>query len=299
MGISPKKYYLLLRELTDLKKNMPKIKSIFKEFDDSDDPPVILEKILAEAKKIPYTDEFLNISRTYGMISRAEKKALEEGWDHACIDAVKEMNVKVRLVGDENIPGEGSSLFVSNHPYGIIDSAVIIGNLNSKLSERGQELKLIGMHQLKLIRGIDRIVYFVRNENGYSNLHSLREGIRYLNGGGNLFVFPSGRLSGAKVKEYPWKDGLTAYISHCRNVVPMWFSGPDHEFIYNIMSGNRKTENLRRILSFRGAWNKAGQEITLRIGAPLPSSRLMEIKDGKERIDYLRRCAETLKVVPQ
>jgi putative hemolysin len=110
-------------------------------------------------------------------------------------------------------------------------------------------------------------------------------------------IYPSGTMSGPGLREYPWKNGINAFISHSSYVVPMWFSGPNHEGIYNLLARSEKTERLRRAFSLREAWNKEGKTISLNIGEPISSKWLMkEKKDPKERMQYLRNAAEALKI---
>ena len=286
----------LFKELAEIKRMIPEIKPVFEYFDKSENPKVSLEKILNAVKKNPITDDLLKISKTYYMILRAEKTAEEKGWNYACLESVKEMGVKVELIGEEHIPVKGPTLYVSNHPYGLLDSAILIGHLGSLLKEREEKLKVIAMNQLRFIKGLEEILTFVHSTSSGSNLSSLRDSLRYIDNGGNLAIYPSGNMSGSGLKEYPWKNEIASFISHSSYVVPMWFSGPNHEKIYNFLARHEKTENLRRVYSLREAWSKKGKTITLNIGKPICSEELMNIKDNKERIQYLRECAETLRV---
>jgi len=286
----------LFKELAEIKRMIPEIKPVFEYFDKSENPKVSLEKILDAVKRNPVTDDLLKISKTYYMMLRAEKNAEEKGWNYACLESVKEMGVKVELIGEEHIPVKGPTLYVSNHPYGLLDSAILIGHLGSLLKEREEKLKVIAMNQLRFIKGLEEILTFVHSTSSGSNLSSLRDSLRYLEDRGNLAIYPSGNMSGSGLKEYPWKNGIAGFISYSSYVIPMWFSGPNHEGLYNLLARNEKTEKLRRVFSLRGAWNKRGKTITLNIGKPIRSEDLMNIKDNKERIQYLRECAETLRV---
>jgi 1-acyl-sn-glycerol-3-phosphate acyltransferase len=292
-----KDLYDLSGEISYFKRELPKIKVLFEDFDSSENPKESLEKIISAAKLNPLTDDFLKISKTYDMILRAEENAEKEGWSYACLEAVKEMGVNVKVKSKENIPCDHSALYVTNHPYGLLDSAALLGNLGSILNKNGKQIKFVAMNQLKFIKGIEEILHFVHCTTPSSNLRSLRESIDYLRGGGNLAVCPSGTMSGPGLREYPWKNEITPFISNSSYVVPIWTSGPNHEGLYNLFARFKKTEKLRRVLSFREAWNKSGKTVCINIGEPIPSEWLMDkIKDKKERIEYLRRCAENLKV---
>lgn len=286
----------LSKEIDYFKRELPKIKLLFENFDCSENPRESLEKIIDAARLNPLTDEFLKITKTYDMISRAEENASRYGWANACLEAVKEMGVNVNVLGKENIPLDDSTLYITNHPYGLLDSASLLGNLGSALEKKDKKIKLIAMNQLRFIKGIEDVLQFVHSTTSSSNLSVLKESIYYLNNGGNLAICPAGAMSGSGLREYPWKNEITPFIAHSEYVVPIWTSGPNHEGLYNLFARSKKTEKLRRVLSLREAWNKTGKTLYLNIGEPIHSKELMRIKNGKERIDYLRKKAETLKV---
>jgi len=291
-----KDLYDLYKEISYFKKEFPKIKVLFQEFDGSENPKESLEKIIEASKSNPLTDDFLKISKTYDMISRAEKNACKKGWPYACLEAVKEMGVDINILFKENIPLDAATLYVSNHPYGLLDSAALIGSLGSVLNENNKKIKFVAMNQLRFIEGIEEILHFVHCTTSSSNLKTLRDSINYLNNGGNLAICPAGTMSGAGIKEYPWKNEISPFISHSEYVVPVWTSGPNHEGLYNLFARFNKTEKLRRVLSLREAWNKEGKNIYINIGEPISSKELMKIKDSKERMQYLRKKAEALKI---
>ena len=283
-------------EIAYFKRELPKIKLLFEDFDNSENPKESLEKIINAAKINPLTDEFLKISKTYDMVLRAEENAQKEGWAYACLEAVKEMGVDVKVLSKNNISFDSSTLYLTNHPYGILDSTILMGNLGSILNESNKKIKFIAMNQLKFIKGIDEILQFVHSTTSSSNLRVLRDSISSLDNGGNLAICPAGTMSGPGLKEYPWERDLSIFIAHSSYVVPIWFSGPNHEGLYNLLARSKQTEKLRRVLSFREAWNKSGKTIYMNIGEPIPSEGLMEIKNSKTRMNYLRKRAESLKV---
>jgi len=289
--------YNLSREIGYFKKEFPKIKALFEDFDNSENPKESLEKIIEAARANPLTDDFLKVSKTYDMISRAEENAVKKGWPYACLEAVKEMGVNTKVISPENIPLDDSALYITNHPYGLLDSAAVLGNLGSILKENNKQIKFVAMNQLRFIKGIDEILHFVHCTTSSSNIKTLKDSISYLNNGGNLAICPAGAMSGSGLKEYSWKNEMTPFISHSEYVVPVWTSGPNHEGLYNLLARSKKTEKLRRVLSLREAWNKEGKDIYIKIGKPIPSKWIMsEIKDGKSRMEYLKKCAEALKI---
>ncbi|HUW43451.1 MAG TPA: 1-acyl-sn-glycerol-3-phosphate acyltransferase [Bacillota bacterium] len=286
----------LFGELWRLQNLIPEIKLVLQYFNKDKNPRPVLEKIFNTSKKNPILDNLLKVSKTYEMISRVEKRTEAKGWHYACQEAVKEMGVSYKIKGIENIPAKEGALYVCNHPYGIVDGAILFGGLSSLLEEKGRKLKVIVRNHLKFIKGIEKEVYFVTSKKKKINLSSIRGALRHLDNGGDLALYPSGKESKKNLKEYPWNNGLETFISHSNYVVPMWFSGPDHAKIYDLLSRFKKTEKLRSIFSLREAWNKEGKTVVLNIGKPIKSSELKERKDIPEKGEYLRKIAETLKI---
>lgn len=284
-----------LKDMWGLFRELNEVIKVFKYFDQNEEPQKTLEKMIVTAEKTPVFDKFLKFTETRKMVSRAEKRAEKRDWNYACQEAVKEMGVNYEVRGVENIPKKGGVLYVCNHPYGLLDAAILIGGLGSLISKKERELKLIGMNQLRAIKGIEKIVYFVHSTVKKPNMGSVRESLRYIKNGGDLAIYPAGEMSGEKLREYPWKN-LKNFISHSSCVVPMWFSGPDHAKRYNFFSKSKKREYWRRAFSFKEAWNKVGETVILNIGKPISSEELEEKGDINKKVKYLRQSAETLKV---
>ena len=286
----------LIKELRALKKYKPQITSAFECFDHGGDPKKSLEEIINIAKNNPVLDKLLKFTETYNMILRAEKTAEKRGWNYACNEAVKEMGVNYEIRGKENIPKNGKALYISNHPYGLLDSAILLGGLGSLISKKERRLKVIAMNQARFIKGIEEVIYFVHSTVKKRNFSSIKESLKYLDDGGNLAIYPSGRMSKAGLREYPWKNSLRTFISHSEYVVPMWFSGPDHAKIYNFLAFFKITEKLRRAFSLREVWDKAGKTVVLNIGEPIRSEELKVIENPEERVQHLRDITKDLKV---
>jgi len=284
-------------EFRKIRKIIPDIKQVFENFNNSEDSRISLEKILEEIKRNSVADDLLKINQSYGLVLRAEENAQKNGWGSAGLEAIKETGVKIKTLGEENIPRVGGGLYVANHPYGYLDGIILIGSLGSLFEKKGEKIKVVATQNLKFIKGIEEALNFVYPKSGLnSNLSSLRNSLEFINSGGNLAIYPSGVPSGPGLEEYPWKNGIAPFISRSSYVIPIWFSGPDHGEIYNFLAKYKKTENLRKILSVREAWDKKGETIILNIGKPIRSGELMKIKDSKERIQYLRGKAEALKI---
>lgn len=289
----------LITGLRELRKYKTEITSAFEHFDQGKNPKKALEEISGIANKNRELDNLLKFNKTHDLIlrgvERAEKRGGNYGWSYACEEALKEIEVNYEIRGGKNIPKDGGILYVSNHPYGLLDSIILLGGLGSLVSKTGRRLKIIAMNQLKAIKGLEEIAYFVHSTVKGPNF-SVRKSLRDLSNGGDLAIYPSGRMSKAGLREYDWKKNLETFISHSKYVVPMWFSGPDHAKIYNFLATFKRTEKLRRAFSLGEVWDNAGRTVILNIGDPIESEDLKLIENPEEMVQHLRQKAEALKV---
>jgi putative hemolysin len=264
------------------------------------------------AKQNPQSDKLVRGTQTLDLICRTEERALEKGWVYAFQEALRELNINYSVIGKENIPEKGPALLCSNHPWGIPDPLVLFASIGDDLNKKNEKLKFVGTHVLRMIRNIEDIVIFVdlpvtgseekafRQSEIKPNISSVREVMKYFQSGGYLTIFPSGQPSGPGLKDYPWMSSLgklstlvTERYAGC--IVPMWFSGPDHDYLYSHLA--KEAPELRQIAGLRNAWNLSGKTITLNIGKPIYKNDFEKISsDNGKRTAYLRQKAEGLKL---
>lgn len=293
----------LVLEIANLKKKAPELKDFAENLDYHNDPTGSLEKVLEFARENPVLDDLLKVTKTFDVVKRAEKSVDELGWAQACQNALKEFGVNYEVRGAENIRSNGPALYITNHPYGLLDGAIIIGVLGDILGKMNRNMKIIGTHKLKIIKGIEKVICFVDTPpdefkvvHTESNIGSLRNALRHLKNGGDLVLYPAGSMSGPKLRDAPWNNSLGRFASRADYVIPMWFSGPNHEKIYNTLARYKKTDSWKNLLSFREAWNKEGETVVLKIGKPIDTDYLKEMGNNGQVTEYLRREAEKLKV---
>ena len=276
-------------------------KKFIENLDYHNKPRESLEKIVEYAQEHPLIDRILKGTKTYQLLLKLEDRIKERGSIYAAQKFLEDLDVKYNIVGAENIPNNGSAVYVVNHPYGIVDSLALFGGLGGILESKGRKLKVIGTHLLKMVRGIEDIILFVdSSENPFRKTplkqykSSIINVLHSLHTKGDIATFPAGQISGEKLKEFPWNISLGKLVKRSDCIVPMWFTGPDHCIFYNFLA--RKNFHLRNILTFVEAWNKAGETITLRIGKTITKNEIEKIgADNAEITNYIRQKAEALK----
>jgi len=261
-----------------------------------DNPKGSLKKIEKYAREHPVIDYLLKGTQTLEWIKKREEQAAENSWGYSLKKGLEELRVNYSITNLENIPNEGGTIYVANHPYGIIDAMLMLGGLGEAVKKQGKDFKVVGGGFFKMIQGLEKELFLVHNSDSkYTNPFSgLKEIFHYLQQGGNLGIFPSGKTSGPKLKECKWNSGLARLAQYSNYVVPMWFSGPDHGTTYNFLS--RFFPSLKIALAFTEAWDKKGKHIELNIGKPISREEIRGWGlENTKLTQEIRKRAELLK----
>ena len=189
------------------------------------------------------------------------------------------------------IPASGPVVAVCNHPFGILDGAILM----TMLSKVRSDVKILSNYFLSAIPELAPHCIFVdpfkRSETKGANSRGLRQAISHLKNGGLLIVFPAGEVSHwqfryAQVSDPEWSDTTTRLVRITkaavvpilcmgRNSVPFHLLGMIHPLL-------RTTRLPKELL------NKTGKQIEVRIGSPITASRIQGIADDAKAIRYLR-----------
>jgi putative hemolysin len=273
------------------------VKSFLESLDSQNNPKESLKRIVDFSKRHPAINNIFKGVETYGAILSLEERAKDRGWIFAANESLRDFGVSYEIIGERNIPSNGGALYVANHLYGILDGLVLIGGLNESVEKKGKVLKIIGNTKLKMIDGIEKIILFVNIRDNFnsneamSNVSAIRDLRDHFSAGGDLAVFPAGQASGCNLEEHTWNGAIGKIVKYCECVVPMWFNGPNHGFLYNTLS--RVKSELRGVAYLAEAWNKKGEKITLVIGEPINKDSLLAMGNGNI-VSYIRKSAESL-----
>ena len=198
------------------------------------------------------------------------------------------------------IPKTGPVVVVANHPFGILDG-LLLGRL---LSMARPDFKIMAnkvFHKAKdLQETILPVSFDTTREALQTNLHTRRTALDYLGRGGCIGIFPGGTVSTSlKLFSRPmdpaWKTFTAKMIQRADpQVVPVFFEGHNSR-LFQIAS--HMHENLRVALLIKEFEKWVGQDVTVRIGDPLPQEMIQQHRgDAKALMDYLRE--ETYKLSP-
>ena len=214
------------------------------------------------------------------------------------------LEVAYRVSGRDldRIPRQGPAMLVSNHPFGLLDGAV----LASILLKLRPDVKFLANRMLLAIPEIRDLLIPVDTIGvagpTQANGRGLKQALDFLAGGGLLAVFPAGEVAHFQWRERTtadpeWKPAVARIISiagrrlNNLNIVPA-FVGGNNSALFQALG--MVHPRLRTALLVRELFNKRRSEIEVRIGQPVPADRLLAIPSDNERTQYLRWRAHLL-----
>jgi len=215
-----------------------------------------------------------------------------------CSRLLKRLQVRYRLSSEDRgqFPQTGATIIVANHPFGILDGAILLALL---LSVR-RDVKVLGNRILNTIPELAEFLIPIDTGSGalstVQNIRSHRRVRRHLSEEGLLVVFPAGEVSHFQCRHCPIEDSPWSQVAakiatarsrhgHPTTIVPVHISG-SNSILFQIAGLFHPM--VRTLLLARELLNKAGSEVILHAGTPISSARLMELSSNEERTDYLR-----------
>jgi len=184
---------------------------------------------------------------------------------------LEELNIKIEIEGQENLPENGRCIFVANHPFGLLDGIILTNIVGNKY----KQIKIIGNEALMFIPNLQSIIanvsVFGRNPKKYfvelNNVFASDVPIIH---------FPFGLVSRFykfKIQDKSWKKSfVTKSVTNQRDVVPIRFYGKNSNLFYTIYIF-RQILNIKLkielILFPREMFMKKGKSIKVKIGKPI------------------------------
>lgn len=207
--------------------------------------------------------------------------------------ALNYLNVSSQILSGSlsNIPKEGATVVVANHPFGGIEGVI----LARMLQQVRPDVRIMANSMLQRVPELSEIFIGV-NPYGHSkarkqNLKPLREALRWLQGGGLLMVFPAGdvsrlRLLEGTVRDDKWDASIARMISYSgADVVPIYFEGGNSALFHAV---GLLHPRLRSLMLPRELSNKRNARIAMRIGKVISNRKLMTMSGNDELARYLR-----------
>jgi hypothetical protein len=174
-------------------------------------------------RKIVHQDELNEFLKEYGHLRDVDLI-------HAGLNF---MRTNYKVYGEENLPGEGRYIFVSNHPLGGLDGLVFI----YEISRHFPDLRFPVNDILTNIENLNGIFLPV-NKHGSQGREAAKMIEEAYSSDSQILYFPAGlcsRKKGGEIKDLVWhKSFITKAVTHKRDIVPAFFSGRNSDFFYNL-----------------------------------------------------------------
>jgi len=210
---------------------------------------------------------------------------------------IDELNIKVEIVGKENLPENGRCFFVANHPFGFVDGLILTNTVANKYGD----FRAIGNNIFMLIPHLKGNIAAV-NVFGTNSREYVLELDRVFNSDIPITHFPAGivsRVKKGKVEDRDWPKGFIKKAVACRrNVVPFYFYGRNSLLFYFIYIA-RKTfgisKNLELVLLPHELFNKRNKTIRVKIGKPISYSTFDMSRSPHDWAQFVKKQVYNLK----
>lgn len=202
-----------------------------------------------------------------------------------------DIDFKVDAAELANIPATGPVMLVANHPFGFMDGLVLAA-LATRIRPDYRCLTN------DFLGGIPELRNWIIGVNPFGdakalrdNVSGMRKAMEWLKAGRVLATFPAGAVSHYQVREGTvvdgaWHTNTARMIRRTQaTVVPVYFEGGNSLLfqLSGLINGNIRTALLPREFITR-----EDRTLKVRIGQPIPASRLIGQGDDAHMVDFLR-----------
>ena len=232
------------------------------------------------------------LERTYRQLQRmnATQPIAERLLDHL------QVTYRLGQRDVQQIPRKGPVVVVANHPFGILEGAVLATILRTVRPD----VRILANSVLAAVPELRDLVIPVDPMGNRDSLRrsssGLRKAIEFVAKGGLLVVFPAGEVSHfqwreREVTDPAWNPAvarLVQAVSRCGgapSVVPVFVGGSNGALF---QAASAIHSGLRTALLARELFNKKMKSVDVRIGSVIEGAKLLAIPTADEQVEYLR-----------
>src|SRR5215475_15535841 len=239
---------------------------------------------------------FPGIAGKFGPVGRVRDlyrrvQSSPQGFRLESLLAEMRIELEVHAADQSRIPASGPVIVVANHPYGVLDGAL----LTVLLTRVRPDIKILTNLLLGDIPELRQNCIFVdpfqTDRSIESNRKAIREALSWLERGGMLAIFPAGEVSqfhmpAGQVADPEWNDTAVRLIRRTgATALPVYFCG--HNGVGFQLLGMIHPK-LRTAFLLQEFLKQEGKTVEVRVGSPVPANAIEAIVDDHEAIEYLR-----------
>lgn len=210
----------------------------------------------------------------------------------------KEFNLKLRIVGEENIPESGKFTFASNHPLGGLDGICLSAYLGEKYHGN---IKYLVNDVLYFIEPLKPIFVPINKYGAQARESAKAINDAYLSDN-QVITFPAG-LCSRKIKgriiDLEWmKSFIIKSVEHQRDIIPVHFKGRNSNFFYNFSNFRKKIGlkfNVELIWLPDEMFKNSRREFTITFGKPIPWQTFDSSKTPQQWAQFVKEVVYTMK----
>jgi len=200
------------------------------------------------------------------------------------------VGLSVGAADQARIPATGPVVVVANHPYGVLDGAI----LTVLLTRVRPDVKVLTNSLLADVPELRKHCIFVdpfqSDRSVDSNRKSVREALAWLRRGGMLAIFPAGEVShwqmpAAQIVDPVWNDTAVRLIRRTgATALPVYFCGRNGVGFQLMGMLHPKIRSAFLLQEFL---QQKGKTVEVRVGSAIPADAMQPIHDDREAREYL------------
>jgi len=214
-----------------------------------------------------------------------------EGFRLENLLAQMRVGLRVEAADQARIPTSGPVVVVANHPYGMLDGAI----LTVLLTRVRPDVKVLTNFLLGDVPELQQHCIFVdpfqTDHSVESNRRALRQALAWLRQGGMLAIFPAGEVShwqmpAAQVADPEWNDTAARLIRRSgASALPVYFCGHNGVGFQLLSMIHPK---LRTAFLLQEFLQQEGKSVEVRVGSEISGDAVAAIPSDREATEYLR-----------
>ena len=237
----------------------------------------------------PLSEKLVPVEKVRDLYRRVRES--EEGFRLENLLAEMRVELRVDAADSARIPASGPVVVVANHPFGVLDGAV----LTVLLTRVRPDVKVMTNFLLGDVPELRRHCIFVdpfhTDRSMEANRRALKEALAWLEQGGMLAVFPAGEVSHVQLPQVQiadpiWNDTVVRLIRRTgASALPVYFCGRN-SVGFQILGMIHP--RLRTAFLLNEFLQQEGKAVEVRVGSAIPAGRIVALPDNREAIEYLR-----------